>query len=335
MCLPRERSDSGFFDNLQVTHTRGPLTEETHYGAWGNTLQAISSRSAGSLKNDKKYNSIELNEDLGLNIYDAFFRNLDPTISRWWQIDPKIKWDMENWTPYNSNFNNPIRYDDPKGDCPSCVVGFFVGAAVEYTTQVASNLIQGKSLGQSLTQVDGNAIAISAVAGAVTSGVSAFVPKTATAKLVAAGVSTAVDAAESAAKQYNETGSISLSNTVTDVIANKVAGKITENVNINSSGTIKATEKQLDRAEKVAAGDATSSGRAATVNKLENKLSNQKTTNIASQQAAGGVVSNTIQGTVSTMSGNNRQSSPNNLNGSSRSASDNTTVKKYIPITKF
>jgi RHS repeat-associated protein len=90
-------------------------------------MAGISSKAAGTLKNDKKYNSIELNEDLEVNTYDAFFRNLDPQIGRWWQVDPKIEWDMENWSTYNSNFNNPIRYDDPKGDCPVCWIPIVVG----------------------------------------------------------------------------------------------------------------------------------------------------------------------------------------------------------------
>lgn len=43
----------------------------------------------------------------------------DPAIGRWWQVDPKSDFgDMVSWSPYNYSFNNPIRYNDPFGDCP-------------------------------------------------------------------------------------------------------------------------------------------------------------------------------------------------------------------------
>ena len=87
----------------------------THYYPFGLAMGGVSSKAAGALENHKKYNGIELNEDLGLGTYDAFFRNLDPQIGRWWQIDPKIE-SMEMWSPYASNFDNPIRFSDPLGD---------------------------------------------------------------------------------------------------------------------------------------------------------------------------------------------------------------------------
>ncbi len=114
-----ESNDVVFFDNFNLTHQAGPLLEETHYYPFGLTMGGVSSKAAGALENDKKYNGIELIADLGLATYDAFFRNLDPQIGRWWQIDPKIE-NMELWSPYASNYNNPIRFSDPLGDEPCC-----------------------------------------------------------------------------------------------------------------------------------------------------------------------------------------------------------------------
>ncbi|MBO9563695.1 MAG: hypothetical protein J7621_13015 [Niastella sp.] len=106
-----------FFDNLSIQHKTGPIVEDTHYYPFGLTMASISSKAVGRLDNSYKYNGIEQNKDLDLNTYDAFYRNLDPQIGRWWQIDPKIE-DMEMWSPYISNYDNPLLYSDPKGDFP-------------------------------------------------------------------------------------------------------------------------------------------------------------------------------------------------------------------------
>lgn len=106
-----------FFDNLLVTHIPGPILEESHYYPFGLMMAGISSKALkpGTVKNDIKYNGIKFEDDLGLGIYDAKFRELDPQIGRWWQIDPKIE-NMEMWSPYASNYDDPIRYSDPLGD---------------------------------------------------------------------------------------------------------------------------------------------------------------------------------------------------------------------------
>jgi RHS repeat-associated protein len=79
-------------------------------------MSGISSKAAGKLENKFKYNGIELNEDLGVEDYDAHFRNLDPQTGRWWQIDPKVDAGYENYSPYVSMYDDPARYSDPLGD---------------------------------------------------------------------------------------------------------------------------------------------------------------------------------------------------------------------------
>lgn len=66
-------------------------------------------------KNRYFYNGMEYVEDLNLNIYSAFFRSYDPTIGRWWQMDPKSEKYMD-WSPYHAMGNNPISISDPFGD---------------------------------------------------------------------------------------------------------------------------------------------------------------------------------------------------------------------------
>ncbi|TXJ25029.1 MAG: hypothetical protein E6Q24_14920 [Chitinophagaceae bacterium] len=86
-----ETSYDVFFDNLQVTHIRGPLLEESHYYPFGLTMAGISSKALefGNLENkNEKFQGQPLDDDLGLNWYGFKWRNHDPQVGRFIQIDP-------------------------------------------------------------------------------------------------------------------------------------------------------------------------------------------------------------------------------------------------------
>lgn len=103
-----------FFDNLQVFHTRGPLLEETHYYPFGLTMQGISSKAAGEIKNKMKFVGQELDEELELNWYQFRFRNHDPQLGRFVQIDPLASDYLYNST-YAYAENRPIDGIDLEG----------------------------------------------------------------------------------------------------------------------------------------------------------------------------------------------------------------------------
>jgi hypothetical protein len=112
---------------------------------------------------------MKTNEWAGVgNHTTAQYWEYDTRIGRRGNIDPMFK-KFPGLSPYATNKDNPIEYNDPKGDCPICaLVGGIVGGVANYVGQVASNLSQGKSLSESFVKnVDFADVGISAGEGAL------------------------------------------------------------------------------------------------------------------------------------------------------------------------
>ena len=133
-------------DNFTVSDTRGRITEEDHYYAFGLKISGISSRKfdggvEGELINHYLYNDKELFEDADLNWYDSGFRNYDPQIGRFPQLDPLTN-DYPYYTPYQYAGNEPIANVDLDGLEPfGSTVASAVGDAVVTTGSFMPNMV--------------------------------------------------------------------------------------------------------------------------------------------------------------------------------------------------
>ncbi|MBS1918292.1 MAG: hypothetical protein JST87_18645 [Bacteroidetes bacterium] len=125
------RSDQDvYFDNLAVNITTGNIIEENHYYAFGLKIAGISSKklpdaNEGNIKNNYLYNDKELFDDADLNWYDYGFRNFDPQIGRFMQMDP-----LTDEYPFLSSYQYAA--DDPIAnvDIDGLDVGGSIGGIV-------------------------------------------------------------------------------------------------------------------------------------------------------------------------------------------------------------
>lgn len=129
-----------YFDDFEVTHTRGRIIEENHYYPYGLKIAGISAKAMPSNLGGAKQNS-RVNygyqgdyseEDMDAQWNEFDLRTYDPQIGRFTSIDPYDQFA----SPYLGMGNNPVVMIDPSGGnvfegvLLGTVAGFVIGGGI-------------------------------------------------------------------------------------------------------------------------------------------------------------------------------------------------------------
>ena len=261
-CGPPDRR--GFANCVSFFTTA--IVDENHYYPFGLQHEGYDYLNEAVYK--YKYNGKELQDELGLNMYDYGWRNYMPDVGRWTQIDPLFNeltfahdnddydpdddeeaylaiindlelgggiYNTDNLNPYGYGYNNPVSFDDPDGRCPTCIIGFIVGAATDYGIQVASNYLDPTVKNKWTDNISVSSIMLSGGEGFVTQGSSA-VRKIAV-KGTATLINNTIDVNTTKGVKVDTNAKNVLKNTAIDLVADKGAGTVSS----------VAKTKQLDK----------------------------------------------------------------------------------------
>ncbi|WP_346432371.1 RHS repeat-associated core domain-containing protein [Flavobacterium lipolyticum] len=130
--------------NIRLSYAKNPVTQvltiidENNYYPFG--LKHTGYNDYVATNNKYKYNGKELQDELGLNVYDYGARIYTPDAPRFWQIDPLAE-KGRRWSPYNYAMDNPVYFIDPVGMWPDNSITGLISRATSVVKNYVSNKV--------------------------------------------------------------------------------------------------------------------------------------------------------------------------------------------------
>jgi RHS repeat-associated protein len=112
------------YKNIGTTTPTLQIVEESNYYPFG-LKQKVDGEQIYNSSYKYKYNGKELQDEMGLNLYDYGARNYDPALGRWMNIDPLAE-KSRRFNPYAYALDNPVYFIDPDGMMASPPPDWFV-----------------------------------------------------------------------------------------------------------------------------------------------------------------------------------------------------------------
>ncbi|WP_425637964.1 hypothetical protein ACPUEN_00930 [Algoriphagus yeomjeoni] len=109
-----ETAEDVWFDNMMVMSVSSAIVQETHYDPWGLELTGLGYQYGGIKVNNWKFQSQESIDDFGLNWSSFKWRNHQPDIGRFFNIDPLSDKYVHN-SPYAFSENKVVAHVELEG----------------------------------------------------------------------------------------------------------------------------------------------------------------------------------------------------------------------------
>src|SRR5690606_34134993 len=114
------------------------ILEENNYYPFGlkhKGYNEIANSNRSEAAERYKFNGMEWQPELGLDLYDFGARNYDPALGRWLNVDPLAE-NSRRWTPYNYAYNNPVYFIDPDGMQAFIIKGVTDADAIKFKEDI-------------------------------------------------------------------------------------------------------------------------------------------------------------------------------------------------------